>query len=364
MVLDAPSGPAGPTRADDGVPAGAPGCGRSGALSPAALDLHRRALVFDAHADTLTEMTDRGYDLDRAPEGRHLDLPRAAGGVLDAQVFTCFVHPRHVGRGEGSGGVGPADRVRAMLDTMDRQLQRFPDRLALCTRRGQIAAARAAGRLAAVLAIEGGHALENDLGRLEEFFARGVRTMTLTWNNSNEWADGCGDAGPHRGLTARGREVVAAMESLGMVVDVSHVARTTFDDTLAVARAPLIASHSCARALREHPRNLDDDQLRAIAAMGGVACVNFYPVFLVAEGQATLEHVLDHLERFLAVAGPEHVGLGADYDGIGTTPVDLPDVATLPRVTEGLLRRGHPAPVVEGLLGANLARVFEAVLPR
>lgn len=332
--------------------------------SAAALALHRRALVFDAHADTLTEMTDRGYDLDRAPEGRHIDLARAAGGVLDAQVFTCFVHPRHVGRGEGSGGVGPADRVRAMLDTMDRQLALFPDRLALCTRRGDLAAARAAGKLAAVLAIEGGHALENDLAHLEEFFARGVRTMTLTWNNSNEWADGCGDEGRHGGLTARGQQVVAAMESLGMVVDVSHVARTTFDDTLAMVRAPVIASHSCSRALRSHPRNLDDDQLRAIAATGGVACVNFYPVFLVSEGEATLEHVLDHLERFLAVAGPEHVGLGADYDGIGVTPTDLPDIATLPRVTEGLLRRGHSPQVVEGVLGANLARVFDAVLPR
>ena len=350
MVLDAPAGAA------PGAPAPP--------VSDAALALHRRALVFDAHADTLTEMTDRGYDLDAAPPGRHLDLDRCAGGVLDAQVFTCFVHPRHVGRGEGSGGVGPADRVRAMLATMDRQLARFPDRVVLCRSKGELAAARAGGRLAAVLAIEGGHALEDDLGHLEEFFGRGVRTMTLTWNNSNEWADGCGDAGRHGGLTARGREVVVAMEELGMVVDVSHVARTTFDDTLAIARRPLIASHSCARALREPARNLDDDQLKAIAATGGVACVNFYPVFLVSEGEATLEHVLDHLERFLALAGPEHVGLGADYDGIGVTPVDLPDVATLPRVTEGLLRRGHAPAVVEGVLGANLARVFEAVLPR
>ena len=350
MVLDAQAGAA----------AGASGP----AVSGAALGLHRRALVFDAHADTLTEMTDRGYDLDAAPEGRHLDLARCAGGVLDAQVFTCFVHPRHVGRGEGSGGVGPADRVRAMLDTMDRQLARFPDRVALCTARGQVAAARAGGKLAAVLAIEGGHALEDDLGHLEEFFERGVRTMTLTWNNSNEWADGCGDAGRHGGLTARGREVVAAMEELGLVVDVSHVARTTFDDTLAIVRRPVIASHSCARALREHPRNLDDDQLRAIAATGGVACVNFYPVFLVEGRDATLDDLLDHLERVLAVAGPGHVGLGADYDGIGVTPVDLPDVSTLPRVTEGLLRRGHAPAVVEGVLGANLARVFEAVLPR
>ncbi|MHC5210354.1 MAG: dipeptidase [Planctomycetota bacterium] len=322
----------------------------------AARALHERAFVFDAHADTLNEMTDQEYDLDAAPEGRHLDFDLCAAGGLDAQVFTCFVHPRFV-------GAGAADRVRAMLDTMERQLQQFPDRLALCTTRGDLEAARARGALGAVLAIEGGHAIEDDLSLLEAFHARGVRSMTLTWNNSNEWADGCGDEGPHGGLTARGREVVSAMETLGMVVDVSHVARTTFDDTLACATRPPIASHSCARALRDHVRNLEDDQLIALAAAGGVACVNFFPRFLVGAGDATLDDVLDHIERFLAVAGEDHVGLGADYDGIVVTPSDVPDVSTLPRVTEGLLRRGHAPRVVEKLLGKNLARVFEAVLP-
>ncbi len=326
-------------------------------VSPAALALHRRALVFDAHADTLTEMTDRGYDLDAAPEGRHLDLSRCAGGNLDAQVFTCFVHPRHV-------GVDSAERVRRQLDTMDRQLRRFPERLALCTARGDIGRARASGRLAAVLAIEGGHALENDLDVLVEFFGRGVRTMTLTWNNGNEWADGCGEPPRHGGLTARGREVVAAMEELGMVVDISHVAPSTFDDVLSIATRPPIASHSCALALREHPRNLSDGQLRGLAAAGGVACLNVFPVFLVAQGEARLDHVLDHLERFLEQCGPRHVGLGCDFDGIASTPTDLPDVAALPRLTEGLLRRGHSESVVEGVLGANLLRVFEQVLPQ
>jgi membrane dipeptidase len=325
-------------------------------ITETAAALHRRALVFDAHADTLTEMTDRGYDLDDAPEGRHLDLPRCAGGVLDAQVFTCFVHPQYVGH-------GAADRARAMLDTFDRQAARFPDRLALCTARGDVAAARASGRLAAVLAVEGGHAIENDLGILQEFFRRGVRTMTLTWNNSNEWADGCGDAGPHGGLTARGREVVETMEALGMVVDISHVAPATFRDALQVARRPCIASHSCARTLRDHQRNLTDEQLRALAQRGGVACLNVYPVFLVAEGEATLQHVLDHAERFLRVAGEEHVGLGCDYDGIGVTPVDMPDVTALPRLTDGLLRRGWGERAVEKMLGANLLRVFEESLP-
>jgi membrane dipeptidase len=325
-------------------------------ISETAAALHQRALVFDAHADTLTEMTDRGYDLGAAPAGRHLDLPRCAGGVLDAQVFTCFVHPQYVGN-------GAANRARAMLDTMDRQLALFPDRLALCTARGDVAAARAGGRLAAVLAVEGGHAIENDLGILEEFFARGVRTMTLTWNNSNEWADGCGDAGPHGGLTARGREVVERMESLGMLVDISHVAPSTFRDALDVARRPCVASHSCARALREHPRNLSDEQLRALADRGGVACLNVYPVFLVAEGEARLEHVLAHAERFLRVAGEDHVGLGCDYDGIGITPVDMPDITALPRLTEGLLRRGFSERAVEKFLGANLLRIFEEALP-
>lgn len=308
--------------------------------------------MFDAHADTLTEMSDRGYDLDAGPVGTHIDFPRAGGGTLDAQVFTCFVSPKCLPD-------GAADRVRVQLDTMDRQLGRFPGRLALCLRPGEIRAARASGRLAAVLAIEGGHAIENSLDTLLEFHGRGVRTMTLTWNNSNEWADGCGDDGPHGGLTARGREVVSAMEELGMVVDVSHAARSTFDDVLAVARRPVIASHSCARALRDHPRNLEDDQLRAIAAQGGVACVNFYPAFLVADGRATLADLLDHADRFIEVAGPEHVGLGTDYDGIPTTPEGLEDVSCLPRLTAGLLERGHSPETVRGFLGANLLRIFD-----
>lgn len=324
-------------------------------IPQSAADLHRRALVFDAHADTLTEMTDRGYDLDHAPEDLHLDFQRCAHGALDAQVFTCFVHPNYVGH-------GAAGRVREMLDTMDRQLERFPDRLALCTEPGQVAAARASGKLAGLLAIEGGHAIEDELETLREFHGRGVRCMTLTWNNSNEWADGCGDDGPNGGLSSRGREVVGAMEELGMVVDISHAARSTFDGVMNVARAPLIASHSCAKALRDHPRNLDDDQLRAIAACGGVACLNLYPVFLVKEGEASLEHVLDHMDHFLDVAGPEHVGLGADYDGIGRTPIELPHVGTLPRLTAGLLRRGHTPDTVEAVLGGNLLRVFETVL--
>lgn len=321
----------------------------------AALALHRRALVFDAHADTLTEMTDRGYHLDQGPEGSHIDFPRVAGGVLDAQVFTCFVHPRCL----------PdrcADRVRTLLDTFDAELRRSPDRLALCVEPGDVVAARSSGRLAAVLAIEGGHGIEDSLELLAEFCGRGVRTMTLTWNNSNGWADGCGDDGPNGGLTHLGREVVATMEELGMVVDISHVAPSTFEDVLAVSRAPLLASHSCARSLREHQRNLTDDQLRAIAASGGVACMNLYPPFLVAEGEATLDDVLDHLEHFIAVAGADHVGLGSDYDGIGRTPVDLEDVSSLPRITAGLLRRGHDESTVEAVLGANLLRVLDGAL--
>ena len=300
-------------------------------ISPEAAALHRESWVFDAHADTLTEMSDRGYDLDAGPPGTHIDLPRSSGGNLDAQVFTCFVNPKYLPD-------GAADRVRTQLDTMERQLTRFPERLALCTRPGQVRAARASGRLAAVLAIEGGHAIEN---------------------NSNEWADGCGDDGPHGGLTARGREVVAAMEELEMVVDVSHAARTTFDDVLAVARRPLFASHSCARALREHPRNLDDDQLRALAAQGGLACVNFFPRFLVADGEATLDDLLDHVDHFIDVAGPGHVGLGADFDGIPAEPVGMQDVTALPRLTAGMLERGHSPETVRAVLGENLLAFFD-----
>ncbi|MFT7463480.1 MAG: membrane dipeptidase [Pseudohongiellaceae bacterium] len=324
-------------------------------LTPAAAALHRDALVLDAHADTLTEMTDRGYDLDQGLPGTQLDLARCAQGVLDAQVFTCFVHPSYVpGRA--------ADRVRAMLDTMDRQFALFPDRLVLCRGPGDIVAAREAGLLGVLLAIEGGHAIEDDLDVLREFHGRGVRTMTLTWNNSNEWADGCGGHQPHGGLTVRGREVVAAMEELRVVVDISHVARSTFDDVLSIAQRPVIASHSCARALRDHPRNLDDDQLRAVAQGGGVACVNFYPGFLVDDGDCTLEHLLDHVMHFVDVAGPEHVGLGSDFDGIPESPVGMADVSDLPQLTAGLAERGLNESAIRALLGGNLLRIFDGDL--
>lgn len=320
-------------------------------VSVRAARLHERAVVVDAHADTLTEMTDRGYDLERGPAGSQFDLERTAGGAVNVQILTAFVNPKCLPHG--------AARVRKQLDTLERQLALYPRRLELCARRGQIAPALAAGKLALVAAIEGGHALENDLDHLLEFRRRGVRTMTLTWNNSNEWADGCGDDGPHGGLTARGREVVAAMEELDMIVDVSHVARSTFDDVLATATRPLIASHSCARALRDHPRNLHDDQLRALAERGGVACLNFYPPFLVREGEATLDDLLDHLEHFVSVAGAEHVGLGSDFDGIPTTPVGMDDVSRLPRLTQGMLDRGFREADVLAILGGNLLRVFE-----
>ena len=310
----------------------------------------------DAHADSLTEMTDRGYDFDVGLPGTHLDLARCAGGILDAQVFTCFVHPRYMPD-------RAADRVRAMLDTMDRQLELFPDRLALCRTTGEIVAARESGRLAALLAIEGGHGIENDLDVLREFHERGVSTMTLTWNNSNDWADGCGDHGPHGGLTDFGRDVVATMEELSMVVDVSHVARSTFDDVLAVSRRPVMASHSCARALRDHPRNLDDDQLRGLAEQGGVACVNFYSGFLVHEGPCALEDVLDHVMHFVSVAGVEHVGLGSDFDGIPHAPEGLADVSELPRLTAGLIARGLDESAITAILGGNLLRIFDSAHP-
>ncbi len=325
-------------------------------ISDRARELHRRALVVDAHADTLTEMTDRGYDLDAAPSNGHIDFTLAGDGALDVQVFTCFVRPTYL----------PdrcADRVRAMLDTLERQLALFPERIALCRSGAALDEPRAAGKLGAVLAIEGGHAIENDLAVLAEFGRRGVRTMTLTWNNTNDWADGCGDEARHGGLTDFGRDVVSAMEDWGMVVDVSHAARSTFDDVLAVARKPLIASHSCADALRPHVRNLTDDQLRAIAATGGVACVNFYPRFLVDSDDATLHDVLDHVEHFLSITGPRHVGLGGDFDGIPHGPRGLENAAALPRLTEGLLARGIPDDDIVALLGANLARVFDGAEP-
>lgn len=351
--------------------------------------------VFDAHVDSLQRALDLGHDLGTRTAG-HLDLVRAREGGLAALVLVCWVDPvHHNGRG------GAARRARALLREGQRLFARHPEQVRFAGNGRMLAEARAAGLVAAVPGIEGGHAIEGDLGQLERFFAQGVRVLTLVWNNHLPWIRSCqAGAGPDTpaGLSALGREIVRRMNELGMVVDLSHAGERSFFDALEVSSKPVLASHSGCSALHDHPRNLSDDQLRALAANGGVVGIAFYPSFLDAEARAAsnrvraseefrsltaengtalflrqtelmrarveplaLARVADHVLHAIEVAGIEHVGIGSDFDGIEDTPAELHDATGYPALANELARRGLGEAELEAVLGANVRRVFEAV---
>jgi membrane dipeptidase len=263
-----------------------------------------------------------------------------------------------------------------MIDALLEQIRRHPDRLELALRADDIRRIAAAGRIAALMGLEGGHAIENDLANLREFYARGVRYMTLTWSNTNDWADSSGDEVRHGGLTDFGREVVREMNRLGMLVDVSHVSDDTFWDALEVSTKPVIASHSSARALVDVPRNMSDEMLRAVGENGGVVMVNFGGNF-IDPGKAGMGHILwdtvvhfgpspvplarllDQIEHVTQVAGVDHVGLGSDFDGTLFMPEGVSDVSGFPAITAGLVERGWSEADVRKLLGENTLRVLD-----
>jgi membrane dipeptidase len=263
-----------------------------------------------------------------------------------------------------------------MIEAMIDQFAHHAGRLTLATSAGDIRAAAASGKIAGLMGLEGGHALEDDLANVENFYDLGIRYMTLTWSRSHSFADAAGDL-RHGGLTDFGREVVREMNRLGMLVDVSHVSDATFWDVLEVTRAPVIASHSSARALVDVPRNLSDEMLRAVAQNGGVVMVNFGGSFIdpakagpwnaaldlllhLGPSPVPLSHLLDHIDHVARVAGIDHVGLGSDFDGTPFLPEGARDVAGFPNITAGLLARGHSEEDVRKILGENLLRVFAA----
>ena len=382
--------------------------------APGPAAVHASALVVDAHADTPQRFVDESWDFTSPlaiadqPAG-HLNLATARRGNLAAEFFALWPDPARC------PGARYALRTLTLLDSVREQVRRHPAELALCTSPKEILAARAANKFAILLGIEGGHAIENSLALLRLYHALGVRYMTLTWTNSNDWAESSGDSRPDSpsfnpsrpaGLSPFGRQVIAEMNRLGMMVDLSHVSDRTFAEVLAVTRAPVLVSHSSARALTRSHRNLTDDQLRALTANGGVCMVNFYSAFinepyrqawaeqkpallaahksLAAEYAARHEPVpyhiagridrefaarlprpplsslIDHFDHIIRVAGIDHVGLGTDFDGICALPEGINSAADLPKITAALLARGHSPAALHKLLGANLLRLFAA----
>jgi membrane dipeptidase len=362
-------------------------------LSEAARSLIAEHPVFDAHVDSLQLACDLGHDLAETGPG-HLDLARGRSGGLGDLVCVCWADAKYA---QTPGAA--FERTRALLAAFHTQVERRPDAMRWAGNTRLAAAARAAGAVAGIPGIEGGHSIENDLDHLEFFFRHGVRVLTLVWNNHLSWIRSCRDgAGAHvpAGLSDFGRDVVRQMNELGMVVDLSHAGRRSFHDALEVSGKPVIASHSGCSALHDHPRNLDDDQLRALASQGGVVGIVFCAAFLDARAQAdqatwtasaeykaltganeselflrqgawlqahvpplAAQRVADHVCHAVEIAGIDHVGVGSDFDGILLAPEGLHDAACYGHLADLLLGRGFNPSDVRKVLGDNMRRVFE-----
>jgi membrane dipeptidase len=362
-----------------------------------ASDVHRRAIVLDTHADTTQQMIYEGFDLGaRATQG-HIDIPRMREGGLDAVFFSIWM-PSTL------SGPDVVKRSLRQIDAVREQVRRHPKDLVLATTAADVRKAQADGKIAALMGMEGGHMIDDDLGVLRMYAELGVRYLTLTHFNNNHWADSSTDAPAHNGLTDFGKDVVRELNRLGVMVDISHVSDKTFYDALEVSKAPLMASHSSCRAISGHARNMSDDMIKALAAKGGVIQINYEITFLSeearlkkeAEGervqdlgklfescgentaceirererldrdamekgdlpQVSWQKIVEHIDHVVKLVGPDHVGLGSDFDG-ASMPLGLEDASKLPRLTEALLAKGYRAEDVEKILGGNLLRVME-----
>jgi membrane dipeptidase len=383
---------------------------RADDVSSRAKKLHAEAIVVDSHLDAPDQLAAKWADIAVRGSTDHFDIPRAKEGGLTAPFFSIYVAASYAGD-------GAARRALELIDITHRTVDAHPKDLTLANTVAEVRAAKAAGKIAVLMGIEGGHAIEDSLGVLREMYRAGVRYMTLTHTNTNHWADSSGpfyepDFDPkksavHNGLTEFGKAVVKEMNRVGMIVDVSHVSDATIRDVLATSRAPVMASHSSCRAISNMPRNLTDDQIKQIAAKGGVVMINFGSGFLdqkvydaftaklakvkpeylrlkatyakdparlrtemqalyKREGQdkpmrAAWTKVIEHIERVIKIGGEDAVGIGADYDGIADPPTGLDDVSFLPRISEELLRRGHSEARVKKVLGENFLAFFARV---
>jgi len=317
-------------------------------------------LLVDLHTDALYEHIQGRKDITRRSDKGHLDIPRMREGGVNGQVFAVWVSPTELKPGEY------CDFALRGADAFDEVCTRCWDSVAPARTPGEFRQATAAGRIAAVLGVEGGHALEGRLQNLDRFFGRGVRVLTVTWCNSNELGDSSSDEHkPHNGLSALGRQAVRRMNDLGIIIDVSHSADKTVFDILDTSDAPVIASHSGIRARRDFNRNLTDEQIRAIAANGGVIGVVFLPYFLhEPEDEATIEDVLDCIDHICQLVGPDYAALGSDFDGFGGTLKGLADVTKMGAIAAGLRSRGFPEGDIAKISGLNFLRVWDAVAAR
>ncbi|HWQ35751.1 MAG TPA: dipeptidase [Blastocatellia bacterium] len=355
--------------------------------------IHFSSLVLDTHIDVTPKLQTDWKFTERHPNG-HIDLPRMKEGGLNGLFFSIYMS----GNITGPKAVNDAlERIAAV----HKLAEDLPDQVMLCTTADDVRRAHKAGKIAALMGMEGGHMINNSLPVLRMYAALGVRYLTLTHSVNTDWADSSGDQPKHNGLTDFGRDVVRELNRLGVMVDISHVSDKTFFDALAVSKAPMIASHSSCRAISGHARNMTDEMIKALAAKGGVIQINYLDSFIdndlyqwsektrtasrelmqklggpsrenfakVREElekqfgpapKASWEKIVEHIDHAVKLVGADHVGLGSDFDG-GSMPVGMEDCTHLPKITEALLRKGYSEADIRKILGENTVRLLGEV---
>lgn len=368
------------------------------------VSIHQRAIAIDMHADTAQRLLDEQVDLQQQLSDGHFDAVRAKAGGLDAQFFSIWVEPQLF----GGGGARAMKRADDQIAAVRALAEKHPETWALATSAEDIKSAVKQGKIAALMGLEGGYAIDEKIENLQRYYDLGVRYMSPAWSISTTWAGSSGDeVGKARGLNEFGKNVVREMNRLGMMIDVSHVSDPTFWDIVNTSKAPVVATHSACRAIANVPRNLTDDMIRALAHTGGVVNVIFYPEHLepgwsqkkkqvdseiaamVQQASAdepgdavhkklardrvrqreyerrlplvNVARIVDHIDHIVKLVGIDHVGIGSDFDGVQITTSDLATIAELPNLTKELLRRGYSESDVNKILGGNMLRVLDAM---
>lgn len=319
-------------------------------------NLYSNLKFVDCHCDTIVEVAKGERSLgEKSPLG-HIDIPRLLEAGIAVQFFALYIEAEYK-------PLLALERTLELMDVFYRELAQNPAQVELIEKFSDIEDILNRGKVAALLTIEGGEAVQESLFLLRTLYRLGVRGITLTWNQRNAIADGAGE-GPLGGLSSFGREVVKEMNSLGMVIDVSHINRAGFFDVVNSSSKPVLASHSNARALCDHPRNLDDQQLKLLADKGGVVGVTFVPDFLVPKGKkADIEAVADHMDYIKNLIGVDYIGMGSDFDGVDFLPEGLEDVTKVPNLVPVLAHRGYTDTELEKVFGGNVFRLLKTVLP-
>jgi membrane dipeptidase len=365
--------------------------------------IHRRAIVVDMHADTTQRLVDENVDLMQRLSDGHFDTVRAKEGGLDAQFFSIWVDPQLF----GGGGAGAMKRADVQIQAVHDLAAKHPETWEVATTAADVRRISGSGKIAALMGMEGGYAIDEKIENVERYYRMGVRYLSPAWTVSTSWAGSSGDEiGKTRGLTDFGKQVIREMNRLGIMVDVSHLSDRAFWDIVNTSTRPVIATHSGCRAIANVPRNLTDEMIVALAKTGGVVNVIFYPEhiepgysekkkqvdaeidsmvqqasaaeqgdvahkklardrvrsreFLKRLPPVSVTRIVDHIDHVVKLAGIDHVGIGSDFDGIQAVPADLKSVADLPNLTRELLRRGYSESDIDKILGGNMLRVMEA----